>query len=100
MRVLSATPFVLLAALLTVGCACRPKPKPKPVAKAAEEEKAWVDAKDVCVFRYGERKLPINATDFDHALTKGWERSFLLPDLERTVEVDGGERYPRLRALR
>jgi hypothetical protein len=83
---------------LATGCACKPKPRPKP--KPVAEQKAWLDAKDVCVFRYGEPRLPKNATEFDHALSKGWERSFVLPDWESTVQVEGGERYPRLRALR
>jgi hypothetical protein len=91
----------ILSLLTTTGCAHRAKVRAQQAAlKAQKDQPAWVDAKDVCVFRYGERKLPKNATDFDHALTKGWERSFKLPDMESTVRVEGGERYPRIKALK
>lgn len=101
MRLPLAVTSLLVLSLLTTGCAHRAKARARQAAlKAQKDQPAWVDAKDVCVFRYGERKLPKNAIDFDHALTKGWERSFVLPDLESTVQVDGAERYPHLRALK
>src|SRR3954471_8788746 len=101
MRMRPAVLSLLILCLLSAGCAHRAKARARQAAlKAQRDQPAWVDAKDVCVFRYGERKLPKNAVDFDHALTKGWERSFVLPDMERAVQIEGAERYPNLKALK
>jgi hypothetical protein len=101
MRLSLAVTLLLILSLPNAGCAHRAQARAKQAAlRAQKDQPAWVDAKDVCVFRYGDRKLPKNASDFDHALTKGWERSFVLPDIESTVQVEGAERYPRLKALK
>jgi hypothetical protein len=62
-------------------------------------EKAWLDARSVCMFRLGDGRMPQDSRELTVALNEGWKHAIALPDPEKAVFIDGGV-YPELGILR
>lgn len=89
----------VLAVLGCLALAAPPALAREQVKKKKGPDEAWLNAQDVCVFRFPSKRFPLNAEKFDYALTRGYARSLFLPDLYGTVVLDAA-RYPEVDALR
>lgn len=78
---------------LCAGASAAPKPA------AGESQKAWVEAKNICVFRLGEGRMPEDPHELAVALADGWKQIIFPPDPEKAVFIDGGT-YPSIDTLR
>lgn len=91
---------VVLCCLLAVPAPAEAKDRRKQKKRPKrEDEKAWLDAKGMCVFRFPAKRFPGDADGFDAAFTNGWLRGLNLPDGSDAVTVRGG-RYPAVESLR
>lgn len=91
----------LLAAglLMTTGTgATRLPPRTVPAKRPPAPEKAWLEAKSVCVFRLGNGRMPEDSRELSVALNEGWKDAITLPDPGKAVVIEGGI-YPSLGSL-
>ena len=65
---------------------------------APGRDKAWFDAKSVCVFPLGAGSMPHDSQQLVDSLAEGWTRSIVLPDPARAVSIAGGA-FPAITAL-
>jgi hypothetical protein len=72
-----------------------------PAAHAAkgDDQKAWMEAKNVCQFPLGEGRMPEDAHELSVALNEGWKRNIVLPDPQKAVTITGGT-YPTINTFR
>lgn len=78
---------------LCAGASAAPKPG------GADSQKAWVEAKNICIFRLGEGRMPEDAHELAVALEDGWKQIIFPPDPDKAVFIDGGS-YPSINTLR
>lgn len=82
--------MVLLGAAVALGADRPPGTAP---------QKAWVEAKNICVFRLGEGRMPEDPHELSVALNEGWKRIIFPPDPDKAVLIEGGT-YPSIDTLR
>lgn len=89
----SVAAFVVLAGIGTVSARAEAPVKP------TEREKAWIDARSVCLFRLGAAQMPQTPQELSDALTAGWKQSIWLPEPAQAISIEGGT-YPSIGTLR
>jgi hypothetical protein len=72
--------------------------RPIPAQKPPALEKAWLDAKTVCIFRLGQGPMPQDSTELSSALNAGWRDAITLPDPAKAVVIEGGT-YPSVDSM-
>ena len=70
-----------------------------PARSQNHEEKAWFEAKSICLFRLGDGQMPRTPQELSDALLRGWRQSLILPDADNAVAIDGAS-YPSLNSLK
>lgn len=70
-----------------------------PKADPPQAKKAWIEAKNICVFRLGEGRMPEDPRELAVALEDGWKQIIFPPDPDKAVFIDGGT-YPSINTLR
>jgi hypothetical protein len=93
----AACVIIAVSSTDVAGQARAPKGKPGAEDPAG---KPWINAKGLCVFQFGADGMPLTADGFALALDEGCRRGVRLPSGAQVVEIEGGEGYPSLRALR
>lgn len=73
-------------------------PSPVRAAQQIDHDKAWIDARSMCLFRLGGA-MPRNPQELSTALVAGWQNSIALPDSSRAISIEGAD-YPAIGALR
>jgi hypothetical protein len=76
--------------------------KPRnPGAKPSDEQKAWINARGMCVFPFAAEKLPDNSDDFTAAMERGYRKSLKLSqDGDEKIVVAEGGSYPNVKSLK
>lgn len=84
-----------LLMIIGTGAASPAPRRPAP----GERPKAWIDAKNMCVFSLGEGRMPQDPAELSVALKEGWKPVIAVPDPQKAIFIDGGA-YPSLDTLR
>lgn len=84
--------------LLFMGAGALSPANPRRPAQP-DRPKAWMDAKNMCVFSLGEGRMPQDPTELSVALREGWKQVIAVPDPDKAVLIQGGA-YPALDTLR
>ena len=68
-------------------------------ANQPNSNKAWFDAKSVCVFPLSARQMPSDREELMTAMVNGWKGALRLPDPDKVITAEGGA-YPSITTLR
>lgn len=84
--------FLTVGVILASAGICAPALAASP---KSDDQKAWMEAKNVCLFPLGQGRMPQDPHELAVALNEGWKKNITLPDPDKAVTIAGGE-YPSI----
>ena len=85
--------------LLMTVCGGIGRMRPVVAARPADPAKAWLEARNMCIFPLGGPTLPQTTDGLAASLSEGMKRCINLASDHSAVAIDG-DQFPRLKAIR